>query len=84
MGSVCGWLFSKRRCNTVHIAMVSHDQFGLGAPYWIAIRGSCLYGGRGRTDRFLARNDCRKALLRFPYIRGGGQGISMRGSIKDQ
>ena len=33
MGSVCGWLFPKRRCNVVHIAMVPHDQFGRGSSY---------------------------------------------------
>ena len=84
MGSVCGWRFPKRRCNVVHIAMVPQDQFSRGASYWIAMRGSCRYGERGGTGGFRARNVCRRALLRFACIRGGGQWISMRGSIKDQ
>ncbi len=61
----------------VHIAIVPHDQFGRGASCWIAMRGSYMYGGRWGTGRFLVSNDCRRALLRFACIRGGGQGISM-------
>jgi len=84
VGSACGCLFPRRRCNVVHIAMVHHDQFGRGASCLIAMCGSCLYGGRGETCRFLARNYCRRAMLRFVCILGGGQGMSLRGSIKDQ
>ena len=68
----------------VHIAMVPHDQFGSGASRWIAMRGSCRYGGRGGIGRFRAKNYCRRALLRFACIRGGGQGMSMRGFSRDQ
>jgi hypothetical protein len=68
----------------VHIAMVPHDLFGRGASCWIAMLRSYLYGGRGGAGRFLARNDCRKALLRFACILGGGQGMYVRGSSKDQ
>ncbi len=84
MGSVCGWRFPKRRCNVVHIAMVPQDQFSRGVSCWIAMRGSCRYGGRGGPGTFRTRNDCRKALFRFACIRVGGRGISMRGSINDQ
>ena len=47
VGSACGWLFPRRRCIVVHIAMVSHGQFGWGASCWIAMRASFLYGERG-------------------------------------
>ncbi len=69
----------------VHIDMVPHDdQFGNGASRWIAMLDSYRHGGRDGIGRFLARNDCRRALLRFACIRGGGQGMSMRGSSRDR
>jgi hypothetical protein len=42
-----GRLFPRRRCRVVLIAMVPQDRFGRGASFCMAIRGSCLYGGRG-------------------------------------